>query len=470
MNISLTKIKNSTAVKYIKAALLSKYFPFVTAAVVLACYYLSLDLVAILYIGVTGTLITLLSDDITPLITDLLFVRVTLSWKHSPDGSKGNSDYFSRPEILTPIIIITVIFLSALIYRLVIACIRKKFRFSPTFFTLCGLCAALLLNGAFSKYYNALSFMYGAVLTVLFLGLFAVFKDNITANKKTFEHIAYGFTAFSVLLLVELAVLYIAKDNLFIRIKDDRNLISFGWGPYTSYGVQLAMCIPAVFYLATKKKYGVVYTAYSVFLFLGVILCCSRQAMISAAIIYPVCALILIIKGGCKIANLCIIAAALIAGIVTVGILQDKIFDFFRTIFSNVFQNGELNGSGRMLLWRQAIDDFRQCPIFGVGFYKGKTGGLHLGSRLTPVMYHNTVLQMLGACGIAGLAAYTAHRVQTAVCYFKNVTVERTAVALIIAVLLINSLMDIHLFNIFPTAVYSLLLAVLDKSERKSAQ
>ncbi len=84
-------------------------------------------------------------------------------------------------------------------------------------------------------------------------------------------------------------------------------------------------------------------------------------------------------------------------------------------------------------------------------------------------MAHNTILEMMSACGIIGLLGYALHRVQTFICFFKNPTTERSFIALIVASLLINSLLDNHILNIIPTMVYSLLIAVLVKGQSKNA-
>ena len=51
--------------------------------------------------------------------------------------------------------------------------------------------------------------------------------------------------------------------------------------------------------------------------------------------------------------------------------------------------------------------------------------------------------------------------------FFKNVTLERFFIAVTVLAMLIISLMDNHMFNIFPTIIYSSLIAVLSASEQK---
>lgn len=454
--------------KLVASFLSSRFYPFISAALIIACYYASLDIISIIYIGITGTLIFLFLDDVSPIITNILFLAVFISYKNTPNSGRGDSYYYLQLQILIPVCIIAATLIASMIFRFVLNCVQGKFKFTPIFFGLCALSVTFIMNGVLGEKYNLLDLMFGVSLTLLFLGLFALFKDSVIPDGKTFERIALSFTAFSVLLVIELIVAYCTIDGLFEDGSIVRRKLIFGWGSYTAYGAYVVMCLPAVVYLAGKYKYGFPLTLYSFVLFVTTVMCFCRQAMVCAVVVYPVCLIILLVKGKNRIANLLIIAAALIAAIVVAGLYQDYVFDFFKTIFANVKNSdGELNGSGRMKLYREAIAHYKRNPIFGIGFYyiSDYSGNSKIGFSLIPRMYHNTILQMMGACGTFGIIAYAVHRVQTVICYFKKVTIERTFIALTILSLLIVSLLDTHIFNIYPTMMYSFLLSVLVKSQ-----
>ncbi len=465
----ILKIKNSAAVVGIKNFLSSDYFPFVTAALTLISYYLGLDVFLIAYIGVTCGLIFLLLDDVSPVLTIFLFMGAMLSMQNSPSTVRGNSDYFFKPEIYIPIIFVVTFLSGSVIYRLVNTCIKGKFKLTPVFFGLCALSVAFLLNGAAQKDYDIKNLMFSAMMTVFFLGIFAVVKDNIIINKKLYEKIALAFAAFSILLIVELAVVYGVNDGVIVNGEVNRNKIIFGWGVYTYYGVLAGMCVPAVTYLAGVKKHGYVYTVLSILTIAACIFSCSRQAYLCMALIYPVCLVLLLWKGQNRKINAVILGVSAIIITVIIGIYNEKIFASLKKLFENFVIDGEIYGSGRAALWRGAIKDFIAAPIFGAGFYGGNANSILTGFQFIPNMCHNTVLEMLSSCGIIGLAAYCVHRVQTVISYFKNITLERTMLALVIIVILFMSLFDMHIFNIFPTMVYSFLVSVLVKSEKKNS-
>ena len=466
----ILKIKDSAAVRGIKNFLSSDFFPFITAALSLICYYLGLDLLMIAYIGITGALIFLLLDDVTPVFTLLLFLGVLISFKNSPSAIRGHSDYYTRPEIFVPIIIIIVLLVGSMVFRLVTTCVHKKFKLTPVFFGLCALSVAFLLNGANQKDYDIKNLMYAGMYTVFFLGMFAVVKDNLIINKKTYEKISLNFFAFSIVLLIELIVVYAVNDGVITDGHIDREQLIWGWGKYNYYGVLAVMCLPSVIYLAGIKKHGYLYTLYSLLIIIACIFSCSRQNYVCAALIYPVCLVILLWKGKNRKINAIILGVAALAAAIVIGVAFDKISAAIKRLSENLLSNGELDGNGRMSLWRDCIKNFKSSPIFGIGFTTFLPAAPKTGFQFIPSMYHNTFMQMMGACGIIGLLAYLVHRVQTAISYFKNITVERTMVMLTVLVILLTSLVDHHIFSLFPTMVYSCLIAVLVKSEKKESE
>ena len=182
--------------------------------------------------------------------------------------------------------------------------------------------------------------------------------------------------------------------------------------------------------------------------------------MIVAALIYCVCIIILLIKGRYKIANICIAASALITVIVFAVIYRDALALYIKEFIEDLLKGGA-KGNTRMVIWSQAVDNYRSSPLFGVGFYVKFSYIPNSGLGFMPYMCHNTVLQLLSSCGTIGIIAYAVHRIQTIKCFIKNVTIERTFIFITISGLLLTSLVDNHIFNIFPTLVYSSLTAVI---------
>ena len=426
------------------------------------CYYLGWDVVLFYYIAIAGIGILLILEDATPFISLLLFMGISISHKQAYANTEGLT-YYQRPEIYIQFGALIGLLITVAIYRLIKNIVYKRFKITPIFFGMCGFALILMTNGIFSKDYTPTNLFYGFILASCILGIYSFLKDNIKLDSEGFERIAFSFVAFSVVLLIELIVAYFTTEGLFENGTIVRSRLVFGWGVYTIYGVMLTMCIPGAVYLAGIKKYGFVYTLYSFILFIALFLSCCRQAMVFGSIIYLICIAILFIKGKNRFANTCVLTFASVAGIILIGAYHETVFKFFKVIFDNFIVDGELNGSGRVQLWREAIANFKKYPIMGSGFYySGKPT-----SGFMPKMYHNTILQLLSCSGIVGLIVYLAHRTQTVISFCKKITVERCFIVLTILSILLLSLLDNHIFNIFPTITYSALIAVLDKSEEK---
>ena len=467
MKATLSKFNFAAIVKVLKRALASKFFPFATAAVNLLCYYLGLDLVMIYYTAVVGVLILVLCDDLSPLISVFLFMNVMISKQHSPSYTTGGSQYYFQTAVLAQIIVLICAVVAGAVYRITKTFVKKKFKPTPTFYGLCALAAALILNGIFSENYKPLDIMYGAFMAFFFLGIFVLMKDNVKPGKELYERIAFAFIALSAVLLIELAVTYATTENLISDGNINRNLIMFGWGIYNTYGMLMTMCIPAALFLAARYKHGYLFTAYSIILLAAAVLCMSRQSMLASPVIFLICVIILLVKGKYRLQNLIICGVAIAVAAVLTGVFHTKVEKFLAGIFSNIKVGGELDGSSRASLWSTAFLNFLSAPVFGSGFYVDLPQALPMvGLDIIPPMYHNTFMQLLGACGIAGLLAYVVHRIQTVISFLKNITLERTYIAITILALLIISIVDNHMFYLFPTIVYSSLLSVLIKSEK----
>lgn len=468
MNGTFAKIKNCGFVKTVSDIISSKYFPFITAVLAIACYYLGWDIVLIYYICLTGIFIALFMDDATPVISHLLFMTVLVSPQNSPTLSNGMSDYYTRVEILAQIIPLVLLFIIAAAMRLGFTIKDKRFKITPAFIGLGAFSAALMLNGLFTSGYDPKNLLFAFIMVAIIFGVYSALKDNITVNSDCYEKIAYAFLALSFLLIVELAVAYATTEGLFVDGKINRGQLVFGWGVYNTYGLLIVMCLPATIFLAGKKAFGFIYTLYSFIIFVAVFFSCSRQAMVGGIFVYPFCVAVLLWKGKNRLANIIVLGAAGIAGIVLLAVFHEWFASFFKEIFDNFIVDGKLNGSGRVRIWKESLEHFKAYPVFGAGFFVKYSYTSDNGMSVIPLMCHNTLLEVMSACGITGLIAYSVHRIQTILSFTKNVTPERTFIAGTIFAMLVISLFDNHVFNVFPTFIYSALLAVLYGGETKT--
>lgn len=469
-------LKDKLWYKKIKEVLSADYFPFVTAGVVLLCYYAGLDLVAAYYLMLVGTLMLVILDDLTPALSQLLFLGTFVSMQHTPSEFFKDftpSDFYTREYVLAQLGALIALFAGGAAYRIAVTARAKRFTLNPTFFGLCAFAVALILNGVFSAHYNPMSLGYGLALAALFLGIFAVFKDNVEWNGANLKKLSYGFVAFGAMLTVELLILYLTCDGLFEGGELVRRKLGFGWGMYNTIGMYLLLCLPFPFYLATVYKHGYLFYLLS-YVFLGAIfLTFSRQAWGGAAVVFTVCVIALLVKekGTRRKINAIITAVAVALALIVMIIMGDKVVNLIKKLFESVFggEGGSFTGNGRLTLWKDAIKSFKSAPVFGVGFFASVNENIDpgfAGVSFVPGMFHDTFMQLLGSCGAVGFLAYVVHRVQTVMSFVKKISYAKIIVGVAVLGLLIVNLVDNHLFYFFPTIIYSGLIACLDAAGR----
>ncbi len=467
------KIKGSLPVITLKYILSSKYFPFFTAAVVIALTYLTLDIVTICYMIAVIACMLLLLDDLTPLFVQFLFLNVLMSAKNSPSTitvNDGPLDYFTRPEIIAVIVVLAVPAAVALIWRIVQTVKAKNFKPNAMFWGMCVLSVFFLLNGAGSADYTFKNLYFGAVMAVCILGVYVFFCCNVKLNSENFEKLAFGFFALSALLVIELFVRYmqiIPEFKQFISGELEYNsfkeYIYFGWGIWNTAGMLFCICIPAVFLLATRYKHGWILILYATLLALCAVLTWSRQAILGVVAAYPASAVAAMIKGKNRKANIiavCSVVFVACIAVLTVALTQpDLILNLIGGMSQNLVDgDGGFDGNGRMEHINEALNFFAANPFFGSGFFMPIQDTVFNNLDWMPVPACNTLAEIIGACGIFGIAAYCVHRVQTIIAFAENPSADKFFTGMIIVTLLIMSLVDNHIFYILPTVMYGGLL------------
>lgn len=458
------KISFRRVLEVIKELLGWRFFPFITAIWILACYYLGLDLVGIYFVCIVGIAMVLTLKDLTPVVPHILFFNVLVSCKNSPlnFGDVVGSTFYTQTAVIAQIAVLVVLLIAAIIARLVITGKKAKFTPNATFWSICALAFAFLLNGFGSENYTIKNLLYAAVFGAILLVIFVLIKSNSSLTEENFKTIAWGFVAFSALLVFELAMKYITDfDKVFVDGHIEKTGFLMGWGVWNNLGAYISMCIPPVCILAAKYKHGYVFLLYAAALVACAFLSGSRQSMLGSSFAFAVSGIALIIKSRARLIISIIIEVILAAVIIVLIVKWDAILSILDRLLSNIFDdNGNYLGNGRMRLIKLALDYFKANPLCGSGFYSefesfeltGMTG------NLIPTFAHNTIMEILGTCGVFGIGAYVCHRVVTVIDFLKQPTQNKYFIAMSLATLLFICLFDNYIFYILPTMAYAALL------------
>lgn len=440
----------------------------VIMALTLMSNVLALELAVYTAFTLAAVYICLAGDDLLPLMPIVVGCYIAPSVGNNP-GRNADSVFSGAGGIY--ICVLAAVIALAVLVR-VVRCAKqffsKKYKLLPGMLLLA---AAYLLGGINTPgYWENLSRnllfagLQGASVCVLYV-LFSGGVDWKNVRKDYFAWI--GFCAGAVL-LCQILWIYLREDIIVDGIIH-RNRIYTGWGIHNNLGAMLAMMIPFAFYLSTKYHKGWLGTVVGSAFLLGVILSCSRNAMLTGSAIYLMCIVLMLYYAQNRRGNT--IAALVCITVASVGVILFN--QQLLRLFSDILAIG-FDPNHRDSFFYHGMELFSQYPIFGASFYSPgySPWGWSTVERFSsffPPRWHNTFVQILTSCGAVGMVAYLIHRVQTYTLILKGRTKETVFIGCSLLTLLVCSLFDCHFFNLGPTLIYSMALAFAENCQENQA-
>lgn len=271
-------------------------------------------------------------------------------------------------------------------------------------------------------------------------------------------------------LLVSAEVLNVYIINNVVRDGSiERWFIVTGWGHYNNIGAILSMAIPFAFYMCCKSKHNYIFLSIAVLFMIFLLLSCSRGSIVCGILIFGISFLITFFRADNKKVFRIATLVYVLIGIILLIVLKDWILTLFKNVPNIINQEtNNFNDSERFEVYKKGLQAFVNLPIFGQSFFPYGYAPYEFSvvnslNRFFPPRWHNTIVQILSACGIVGMVAYVLHRYQTIKLFVKAPSIEKTFIGLSILVLLLMSLLDCHFFNMGPTLIYSMALAFAEK-------
>ncbi len=460
------KLRGNRAVNLIRTFIRSPWYLAMNVLLMVCAELFSLEL-PVFYIYFAVILLVFLFDE------DMLGIMVLIpchyfSISASNNPGKHVETLFSDPVQMTQLVILISVYAVLFTARLVSLLLLGGKRKVPSLtFGFLVLAVAFVAGGAASGYWGKRTFLFGLVEAISLSAVYFYFYFTVNW-KKTPEH--YGMMVFLALgagLVLEIVGMYFMPDAV-SGTTVNRNAFYTGWGIYNNVGCAMAICLPAPFYFAIKRKEGWIFSLLGIVYYLAVMLSQSRNAMLFGTLLFVVCVIVVLFrtKGWERWKNLIVYGAFALVALIASIVFRDRIAALFHAI-------GEIgfNDSARFDTYRACWKRFLEAPWFGSGFYhtpgtvlQPETGmwttmdGALDSTGFLPPRAHNTLFQILASGGVFLLIAYLFHRVQTGILFFRRLTTEKFFVFLCVGVLLLTSLLDCHLFNFGPGLVYSALL------------
>lgn len=431
----------------------STYFLLFYAAMTLLTSLLGLELLYFFVCLLIAVFCCLFSRDSKPILAPVIMIVYCISWKHTP---QEGSDFFYDSTVHIHIIIYSALAVAALFFRFIVFPNgRNVFKESKLKIGIVLVVVALLLNGVFYSGYVINDLFLGFLIALSFFFFYIFFFNTLEPDSGMGIYMAKLLTITAGVIFIQLMKVLLF-DGAVHDGSIDKDLVITGWGMSNNVGGMLGMMLPACFYLAYKLRHGLIYYVLGFIYFAGVCLTLSRTSILISGIIVFIAVIILFVKPS-PVRKFAIIFTACVAavGIVLFAVFFDKI----REIFQVLFERGS-DLSERDFIWMSGIDNFLRAPVFGVGFYEPIEAGwsYNIENWVFPDMYHNVFIQMLAACGIFGLIAYAVYLSEIVFIMKKRPTPESLFYASIMLAVFGMSLLDNHIFHVFPAMLYSVFL------------
>lgn len=453
------KIKNNKIIRAICAFQRSKVYVYVLAAMALISNLFGLDGFSFVPVLALMCFTNLFSDSVLPALPAVFTIVFGVSPEHSP--SDGDYSYYLSAPFLCCVAPLVFAVIATAVWRFIKDENYKNINLASGLGGGIALYAVgLLLGGAFSDGYAITDFALAALIAFTLAPFYFFFAATIKKEDINYEYICETLVVSGLVVLFELIVFYIKNYTpetlLTLNNYDWKGKMQFGWGISNTAGMYMAFVIPTCFYFAIKKGQAVKSFLLSALFMTGVYFTLCRSGILFGAIAFAICAIICCVYGENKPANavcaaLCLVVAGGVLAIILGGYPSVK-----------EFLKNASKDAGRFRTWEDAFSLYLKNPVFGAGFL-----GFY---REYPEKYsfftafsHNTIFQLLCACGTFGILGYLYHRAQTIKLFLHKITPIRALFLVQTATLLCMGMLDIAMITPYFTMPYAIILAFLEK-------
>ena len=474
-------IKNSAIIKNINKIVCSPWGIGILGVLTVLAFAFSLEVAFYTIVVLYAVYVSLFADDLSPIMPLFVFSYVTPSTGNNPGMSDQGLFYGATGAYLVCIVSIAVL---SLIARVVVDKdfgLRRLFTTKRTFiWGMFALGAAYFLSGILNEKYAEYAkgnLLFAFIQFASIFLLYFILSASVKWDQFNLDYFAWAGLIMGFVVSAEVICIYF-QNNVIVDGSIIRGNIYSGWGCYNNIGAIISMSIPFAFYFAARKKRSSIFLLIACLLLLMTGLSGSRGSLVGALLAFVISFVYTDFYGNYK-KEYRATAITLLSLVAAISILfPNEIAEVFHQIPSIAhMEGGELmvNDSGRIEIYKNGWKVFLKNPIFGQSFYPIEYD-LYSFAQLSnftsffPPRWHNTVIQLLASCGVVGMLAYSYHRLDTFLFYFKKRTQMNAYIVFLIITLGTMSLLDCHFFNVGPVLFYSIALAVMEFGQEKPIQ
>ncbi len=463
------RIKGSDAVKSINNVISSGWGVAILSLCTILSFLFSLELYFYTLIVVYALYVCIFADDLMPLMPLFVLGYVSPSTQNNPGVSKESIFYGATGVYLICIVSVVVI---ALLLRIGL---DKNMGYKKLFTQKRSLLSGMLLLGAAymlsgigsEKYLEVFerNLLFSFIQFASIFLLYFIFTATVDWNKATTHYFAWIGVFVGIVVTVELVYAYLTQG--FGPGGSINHSVYLGWGISNNIGCMIMLGIPFSFYLSTKYERSAPFILLGIIFLIGVLFTGSRASSLTAIAILPICYIYAFKKAYSKVEYSLFSILLVLVAVGGVVFFNGEIANLFKSIpdiFTFTDDGIKFGDSGRFGIYLDGLRAFINAPLFGQTFYPlgyavYDFATIESFSAFFPPRWHNTIIQILASCGTVGIITYSVHRIQTINLFVKKRNTAKNFIAIAIFALLVNSLLDCHMFNVGPVFLYSMALA-----------
>lgn len=290
---------------------------------------------------------------------------------------------------------------------------------------------------------ETLSWMYAfyALIGLLYAVVYLFYVNTIEGDRV--KYLIRMMFLLGLVVSIEVLIYYLRVDDVLYAI--EHKTIDLGWGISNYVATYLILFVPMTFYYAKTTKLPYLFILVGIFEGIMLLFTASRGGIIAFAGTFGLCALDLTIRRKWWKTTLQFLSAF---GFIALAAWIGR--DFFLTLFERLFSL-LLDDTGRIPIWLEAIDRFKEHPLFGAGLFA------RLDEQGDYRMFHNTVLHTAATFGLVGVAALA---MQVFV-QFKWVLKGRTTEGIFLGIALLGAHMHGMVDNIYYMPQFMIVIVII---------
>lgn len=403
----------------------------------------------------------LAARSIRPFLAALIFFIFQCSVTNAP-SIPSYSDYYFTPPF-------SVIVLPCFAFALICFCVhffrershlaqriaRLPYKGAAAFF-----CLSLILSGAGSAEWRIESLIFGAISALAIVLLPYILMLGMTDDDRqgAVEYLVTICEVLACVLIAETVNLY-AFGDVIQGGEAQKGEVLFGWGIWTTAGMDMAVLIPMLFVGVLSNKRPIFRFILAHLLYACCVLTISRNALLGGTFALAIGVIVLLFSSQSRrVFRRIYLALGLIAALLSplwVPSVAELLSDFFERGFSD---------NGRFEMWGYGISRFLDSPIFGKGAFAIETDAFKA-EYIFPQMLHNTFVQLAAASGIFGVISYILWQSAALTRLILPLGATRILLSLTIITFILMSLFDSFLFHVQPMFLLSAILAAAEVGE-----